>query len=323
MAFAPTVSIVVPVYNRADLIGETLHALLAQTYRPEPEIVVADDGSTDATPEVLGQFGDRIRVARQDNQGASAARNLALHHATGDYIAFCDSDDLWTPDKLKRQIPLFEAHPRAGFVYGDFRCFDTDADTGRREWTIEKPTPSGFILRALLERNFIVPSTVVVSREALDAAGPFDPACCNAEDYDLFLRLSLRTEAVYDTGLACYYRQHPVSASRVKRQYWEGFLESLYKIRGEIQSLHRAGTLRNPVDGAPIGTGTVRQWDALLRRRIASFHVRLARYWSRKGLGAEAWREASDAFRLAPADPQAWTVLWRAFRQRLGLGKHR
>lgn len=317
MASAPIVSIIVPVYNRADLIEETLQSLLAQTRRSHAEILVVDDGSTDATPDILRRHEKDIRILHQENQGASAARNLALRHATGEFIAFCDSDDLWPPDKLERQIALLQSHPGAGFLYGHFLCFETAPDGTRREWTLDNPTPAGFIFPHLLERNFIVPSTVLVTRAALEAVGPFDTDCCNAEDYDFFLRLAVRFEAVYDEKLCCYYRQHRVSASRQKARYWHGFLRSLEKAQDLVDTLHRDNALRNPVDHTPIPEETAQLWKAMLRRRIASFHLRLARYWHREGSATEAWREAAEAFRLTPANPATWNLLWKALRQRL------
>jgi glycosyltransferase involved in cell wall biosynthesis len=318
MPFAPHVTVIVPVYNRALLIEATLDSILAQTYRPAPEVLVVDDGSTDDTPRVLERYGDRIRVLAQPNQGASAARNLALRHASGEFIAFCDSDDLWTLNKLAVQMPLFEQHPGAGLVYGDFLCFE-DATDGRREWRLSQGSVSGFIFGRLLERNFIVPSTAVVSRTAVEQVGAFDPECCNAEDYDYFLRVTARQEAVFTGHVVCRYRQHPRSASRQKERYWQGFIRSLEKAGGLLRDLQSGGGFRDPIDGHPVPSYQVKDWEGLVRRRLATFHLRLASWLLRQGDRERATTEALRALRLHPLHSSSWTVLWKVIRHRLGL----
>jgi glycosyltransferase involved in cell wall biosynthesis len=106
----PLVSCIVPVSNGERYLREALDSILAQTYRPT-EIIVADDGSTDTTPAVATCYGDRIRYVKQDNAGAPTARNRGLRLARGEFVAFLDSDDLWHPEKLERQMRRFEARP--------------------------------------------------------------------------------------------------------------------------------------------------------------------------------------------------------------------
>ena len=99
----PTVSVVIPAYNAEEYIAETLDSVLSQNYS-DYEILVIDDGSTDHTGEVLAHYGDRIHLFQKPNGGPASARNLGLKHARGRYIAFLDSDDLWHPEKLARQV---------------------------------------------------------------------------------------------------------------------------------------------------------------------------------------------------------------------------
>jgi glycosyltransferase involved in cell wall biosynthesis len=102
------ISCIVPVFNGERYLGEAIDSILAQTYRPV-EIIVVDDGSTDGTAAVAARYGDRIRYVRQNNGGAPTARNLGLSVAMGEFVAFLDSDDLWHPEKLQRQMACFEA----------------------------------------------------------------------------------------------------------------------------------------------------------------------------------------------------------------------
>ena len=99
----PKVSVIIPTYNRSLSVREAIESVLAQTYR-DFELIVVDDGSADNTPSVLGSFGERIRGIRQANAGVSAARNAGIRAAKGEWVAFLDSDDLWVPQKLERQM---------------------------------------------------------------------------------------------------------------------------------------------------------------------------------------------------------------------------
>lgn len=115
------VSVVIPSFNRAALIGETIDSILAQT-RPPFEVIVVDDGSTDETESVVARYRSAVRYHRIDNVGPSAARNVGVSLARGSWIAFCDSDDLWRPTKLERQIALHELAPDVEYSFTDF-CF--------------------------------------------------------------------------------------------------------------------------------------------------------------------------------------------------------
>src|SRR5919201_1733113 len=106
----PTVSVVIAVYNGARWIAETLDSVLAQSF-PRFEVIVVDDGSTDATPAVAASYGDRVRYLRQDNGGQPSARNAGIRAARGSYIAFVDADDLWVPTKLQMQVDFLARQP--------------------------------------------------------------------------------------------------------------------------------------------------------------------------------------------------------------------
>ena len=130
------VSVVVPTYNRAEMIQEAIESVLRQT-APVHEIIVVDDGSTDSTCELVGAYGDPVVLLRHDHHSAAAARNRGLARATGDWIAFLDSDDVWTPTKLEKQLQYLDRHPQCGFVHTGYYEF------GDHERVV--PGPSEFV----------------------------------------------------------------------------------------------------------------------------------------------------------------------------------
>lgn len=184
------VSVIIPTYNRAGVIGRALRSVLAQSYR-DVELIVVDDGSTDGTSSVLEQFRSHVTVLCQPNRGVASARNLGLVHARGELIAFLDSDDEWLPDKLARQVE------RYGEAYGaGDRAFVCHTDeiwlrNGKpvRQKKIHRKQGGLFFERAL-ERCLISPSAVMLSRNLLDRVGRFDENLPAAEDYDLWLRIT-------------------------------------------------------------------------------------------------------------------------------------
>ena len=205
----PAVSVIIPTHNRADLIGETLASVCAQTF-PDFEVIVADDGSTDNTKEVVTSFGDsRIRYFWQPQSGGLPARvrNRAISLSRGRYIAFLDSDDLWLPNKLEIQVPYMESHPEVGFVFTNSEGF-----SGRNEkWRLVKcGLNRKQTLEDLLGENFIPMLTVVVRRNCLDTVGFLceDPEVNAIEDYELWLRLATRFPFHYIPALTARYRVH-------------------------------------------------------------------------------------------------------------------
>jgi glycosyltransferase involved in cell wall biosynthesis len=190
---APLVSVIIPTYNRAALVQEALASVQAQTYR-DYEIVVVDDGSTDDTREVLCANRE-IRVLRHPHRrGVSAARNTGISAARGPWLAFLDSDDLWLPDKLARQMAYLTTRP-------NLRLCQTDETWVRRGVRVNKPLrhrkAAGRIFLPSLWRCMISPSAVMVHQQLFQDHGAFDETLPAAEDYDLWLRLTWR----YEVGL--------------------------------------------------------------------------------------------------------------------------
>ena len=186
----PTVSVVIPTHNRAHLIGWTIQSVLNQTYQ-DFEIIVVDDASSDNTEEIVSNIkDDRIRYIRHEkNKGAPAARNTGIKAAKGEYIAFQDSDDEWLPQKLEKQMKVFEnVPPKVGIVYtGFFRIVDGKKEYIPYSWVTQK---EGNIHKELLKGSFIATPSIVVRKECFEKAGMFDERLPRLQDWELVLRLS-------------------------------------------------------------------------------------------------------------------------------------
>ncbi len=207
----PTISAVVPAYNAERYIGESLTAILSQT-RPPDEVVVVDDGSTDATPEELARFRGEIRVVRQDNRGHPGAYTRCCEEARGEYVAKCDADDLWEPDKLARQAEALRDHPEIDIAFCGARFFG--AQEGPRS-----PYPSQGVLdrrdfaRRLYRGNPVCSSSTLIRRRLVRELGPFvERLPC--EDYDYWLRaLIAGATFFYDPRVLVRYRAHAQQVS--------------------------------------------------------------------------------------------------------------
>src|SRR5579863_272896 len=168
----PRVSVIVPVFNGAATVGEALASVLAQSY-PDFELIVVDDGSTDATAQVLASYADSIKLISRANGGISAARNSGLRAAVGEYVALLDCDDVWLPAMLERTVAALDAAPRAVLAYTDLAVIDSD---GRALETalVGAETAHAPTLDEMLTRLWpIMPSAVVIRRRVLEAIGGF------------------------------------------------------------------------------------------------------------------------------------------------------
>ena len=206
MARAPLVSVVIPSYNHAHFLGEALASV--ETAALSIEIVVVDDGSTDATPELLAGFTTphSFRHIRQANAGLAAARNRGLAESKGEFVIFLDADDRFAPGGIDVGVNALRKRPECAFVFG--RCVSIDR-VGTLLPTRRHPRIVREHYRALLRRNHIwMPAMVVFRRTALDATPGFNPAIDAAADYELYLELS-RQYPVYDHGrVVAHYRRH-------------------------------------------------------------------------------------------------------------------
>jgi glycosyltransferase involved in cell wall biosynthesis len=184
----PLVSVIIPTYNRGWIIKEAIDSILAQDYT-EFELIVVDDGSTDHTSDVLDSYGDDIKVLFQKNKGVSAARNRGIAEASGKFIAFLDSDDLWLPQKLTVQIEFFNQTPDALICQTEEVWIRNGLRVNPKK---RHKKPSGMIFNPSLELCLVSPSAVMIRRSLFGRVGKFDETLPACEDYDLWLRISCR-----------------------------------------------------------------------------------------------------------------------------------
>jgi len=184
----PQVSVIIPTYNRGRVIKEAIDSVLAQDYT-EFELIVVDDGSTDHTSDVLDSYRNVIKVLSQKNRGVSAARNRGIAEASGKFIAFLDSDDLWLPHKLSTQVEFFNKTPDALICQTEEVWIRNGLRVNPKK---RHKKPSGMIFKLSLELCLVSPSAVMIKRSLFDRVGEFDETLPACEDYDLWLRISSR-----------------------------------------------------------------------------------------------------------------------------------
>lgn len=279
------VSIVIPTFNRDRYIVQTVASVVAQTYE-NWQLIIVDDGSTDNTRQVLDPFvrDQRISLVCQDNQGQAAARNNGLAQAQGELLCFLDSDDLWKPDKLTRQVRLMSENPDYDVVYGDRETID---EHGRLLHWQNMERHSGRITRELLADNFVSFSTAMIRTHRIRDIGGFDTRVRFGDDYDMWLRLSVDSRFLFVPEIFAAYRSmdQQISTNQDAR------LES------------NRQTLQRFFDAHPTLAG-----PEVVAETWCRFHVRRGRYLL-ANMGHRA--ALSDFFRALRFDVRS-KIAWRA-----------
>jgi glycosyltransferase involved in cell wall biosynthesis len=318
------VSVIIPCYNRAHLVGETIESVLAQTYE-NFEAILVDDGSTDRTRDAVSRYTDsRIRYFYKENGGLSSARNFGLANARGEFIAFLDSDDVWKHWKLAAQIEIFRRHEKVGLVWSDMSTFETAGTvlaerhlrtyySAYNEVRFEETTePAGSvsslvpgaprdlaacpyfvadIFPDMYSGNLVHPPTAIVTRDRLRQAGAFQPEVTGggAEDYHFYFRIAALGPVAFLDAPTTLYRVHPAQMSTWNR---------LNEARGNLKvMLHWAG--RRP-------PGLAR---ATLRRRLASSHAWLGAEELHAGNTGVAMQHLWRSLRLEVRQPSTIALL--------------
>lgn len=286
----PSFSIIIPTFNRAELLRKCLASVRTQTYR-HYEVIVVDDGSTDHTAEVLAEYADDIRVIRQPNGGPGAARNLGAAQAAGEYLAFLDSDDLWFPWTLKNIAALIEQH-QPSIVSGALLPFENESeltDISSGDLTADVYTD---YLASYEAGCFVGAGMAFIKRDTFLSSGGFTTDIVNCEDHDLMLRLGTQPGFVNILSPPTIsWRRHSGSTTKNFRLSFEGVR---YLLQSEQQGYYPGGSERSTA-----------------RRSIICSHVRPASLECLQGrLTPEAWQLYKATL--------GWHVLHRRLKYLLG-----
>ena len=207
---SPRVSVLLPTYNRAKYLLESVNSALDQTFR-DLEVVIVDDGSTDDTPQVVRGIQDpRVRYLYQENRGVSAALNTAWREAHGEYLALLGSDDVWLSNLLEELVPVLDADPNLGLVYARAQGMDAQGRPLPQILGAPEKFP-GESLRSILYGDFVCGLAAVFRRASLGRVGGFNETMTGNEDWDLWIRLAEQYHFAYRDDILARYRMHPQS----------------------------------------------------------------------------------------------------------------
>ncbi len=284
---APLVSVVIPTFNRLHFLRLAVESVYAQTFT-EWELVIADDGSDAEVRNYLESLMTRpqVTVLWLTHSGRPAvARNAALRRTAGEYVAFLDSDDLWAATKLESQIQKLRARPDRRWCYTAFLRVDADGialeDEARRSWV---PYEGDIFEQTATTRAAIRTPSVLATRQLLMQSGGFDESLPSAEDYDLWLRLALHSDAAVVDEPLVHVRYHEENLTRDWRNAFVGRDRSLAR----CQALVHAGR------------------RSLLRKERMHNALRLAAAHARRGDRSGAGRALWESLPYSWAYPQWW-----------------
>ena len=208
------ISVIIPTYNRAHLLPRALDSILSQSCYPN-EIIVVDDGSNDDTSALMTSVYPEIVFIQQSNTGVSCTRNVGIKRASGDWIAFLDSDDEWFPEKLEVQMNALYKNPELKICHTN----EIWIRNGKRVNPKKKHEKfGGWIFQKCLPLCCISPSSVIIHKSIFDEVGLFDDSLLVCEDYDLWLRITARNPVLYiEKPLLRKYGGHN---DQLSRKYW-------------------------------------------------------------------------------------------------------
>jgi glycosyltransferase involved in cell wall biosynthesis len=270
----PTVSVIIPSYNYARFLPETIDSVLSQTY-PATQVIVVDDESTDDTPRVMAQFGSKILGIRKKNGGVSAAINAGAERATGDYLAFLDADDVWLPRKLELQMARFQSDPDLGLVH----CATEEIDAIGNVTGLQLGGQEGWVANEmlLLRRPVILGggSSAVTSRPIFDAVGGFDPRITVSQDWDFCFRVARRHRVGFVPEILMRYRLHGknghCNVRKMERDMLLAFQKAFADPDPELRKIRRRcyGNLHTMLAGSFFSIGEYGRFSSNALRAIA------------------------------------------------------
>lgn len=238
------ISAVVPTYNNAEYIADAINSILTQTH-PVDEIIIIDDGSTDNTEAIIDAItkktAHKITYIKQENQGPSSARNRGVEAANGDWLAFLDADDIWTPDKIALQVEALEREPLLKLIAADMCEIDQQGkplveSVLAKHQLLEKfqalsgkPVPNA--LNALLTKNFIPTGTVLANRAIVIAAGGFNTHIRFGEDLELWAKIAADHPITCLPTVMMHRRQHDNNATQSTARMLEGLVDVMRSLK--------------------------------------------------------------------------------------------
>jgi len=234
------ISVIIPAFNAEKYISTSVLSVLNQTYR-NVEIVVINDGSTDSTQEIvqtLQKSDSRIKLFSIKNRGRAGARNYGIEKSTGSWLAFLDADDFWYPNKLELQYEKYLLNKNIGLIYSE-RTWVDQFDTPLKSQPEKYNLPEGQIYLNLVEGNYLCTSTVVIRKDVVTEVGAFDESSGfkNCQDYDLWIRASVITQAAAIKIPLCYYRLHDENAHKNIKSRYVGMRSCMSRLR-EVAKVH-------------------------------------------------------------------------------------
>ncbi|MGH9892191.1 MAG: glycosyltransferase, partial [bacterium] len=268
----PLISIVIPCYDQARYLGRAIDSALSQTYR-RTEIIVVDDGSSDATAAVATRYPSVAYIA-QAHHGLAAARNTGMDASHGDLLVFLDADDRLLPNALDLGLECLRAHPACGFVFGAFKTVHADAGIPEDACL---PTIHHDMYLDFLSRNCVgMHGTALFRRTAVLAVGKYDATQRAAEDYDLYLRISRRFPVACHHNVIAEYWRHNGNMSLDSGLMLAQCLRAIRKQRGTLHSTEQRAAFRQGIRRVQSSYGSL-QWDSFLAALRKKAIIRSAR----------------------------------------------
>lgn len=293
----PAISVIIPAYNSASTLSRALDSVLAQTW-PAHEIIVVDDGSTDATSDIVNDYADRVRYVRQDNAGPSAARNRGVAEANGEWIAFLDADDWYYPDRLAQHAHMIELAPTLDFLVGNFDYRDSSGSLLHNSMThcaygrellaqygehgqtvIEGPDLGRYIAEQFSDTRMLT-----VPRATFLELGGFPLELRICEDVVFLLHLCAQS---HRAGVSC-------SAGAVYTVHDAGLIRS-DRLRAQTETVRALRSQNSAMKTAPLLIRVA--WKQMVKRA----YLNLAYYLAKQGQRGAAIRQLANSFMFSPA----------------------
>jgi glycosyltransferase involved in cell wall biosynthesis len=291
MGRPPTVSVLMPSFNYGRYLPLAVQGVLSQTYG-DLELIIIDDCSTDCSKEcaqACKQLDDRVvTIFHSENRGLACTRNTGIRASAGQYVALCDADDIWLPNKLQIQMEHFWRNDSLGIVHSDAAIIDgAGVLTGRRFSQLfhhEKQATSGNLFSELCRRNFICVPSVVLRREALLFAGGFDESLRSLEDWVCWTKISRRYDFRYVDQPLVHYRMHGASLSHDSTSMAKNRVKAICLLLESLPDIGARGlaNMRYSLGMSYMELGQGRKAASAFAKSLAAYPVQLrawVRFW--------------------------------------------